>query len=91
MNTWFSAVEIAPATSLKQSDPSFVGRRQQHIDFVAETVMEFTPQSANECAGLVLVQNNEFHFRFVVTRENENIIRLIKRSHGKDQILHHNL
>jgi len=80
-------LHLRPQHLAEQSNPSFVGRRQQHLDFVTETVMEFTPQSANECAGLVLVQNNDFHFRFVVTHENENIIRLIKRSHGNDEIL----
>jgi alpha-N-arabinofuranosidase len=70
----------------KKSNPSFVGRRQQHIDFTAQTEFEFTPQ-ADECAGLVLIQNNDFHFRFVVMQENGNIIRLIKRLHGKDEIL----
>jgi alpha-N-arabinofuranosidase len=83
----FLRLKLRPQHLCEQSNPSFVGRRQQHIDFVAETVMEFTPQSANECAGLVLVQNNEFHFRFVVTSENGPVIRLIKRSHGKDEIL----
>jgi len=71
----------------EQTNPSFVGRRQQHIHFTTETVMEFTPRAANECAGLVLIQNNNFHFRFVVGYENEPVIRLIKRSHGQDETL----
>jgi alpha-N-arabinofuranosidase len=79
-------LRLRPQQLTEQSNPSFVGRRQQHIDFTAQTAFEFTPQ-ANECAGLVLIQNNDFHFRFIVTYENENIIRLIKRSHGKDEIL----
>jgi len=80
-------LRLRPQQLTEQTNPSFVGRRQQHIDFTAQTEFEFTPQSANECAGLVLIQNNDFHFRFVVTHENENIIRLVKRSHGKDETL----
>jgi alpha-N-arabinofuranosidase len=82
----FLRLKLRPQHLCEQSNPGFVGRRQQHIDFTAQTEFEFTPQ-ANECAGLVLVQNNDFHFRFVVTHENENIVRLIKRSHGKDETL----
>jgi len=82
----FLRLRLRPQQLTEQSNSSFVGRRQQHINFTAQTELEFTPQ-ANECAGLVLIQNNVFHFRFVVMHENEKIIRLIKRSHGKDEIL----
>jgi alpha-N-arabinofuranosidase len=79
-------LRLQPQQLTEQSNPSFVGRRQQHINFTAQTEFEFTPQ-AGECAGLVLIQNNDFHFRFVVMHDNENIIRLIKRSNGKDEII----
>ena len=49
--------------------------------------MEFTPQSEHECAGLVLIQNNDFHFRFVVTRTEQSVIRLIKRAAGIEETL----
>jgi alpha-N-arabinofuranosidase len=83
----FLRLRLRPQTLLEQTNPSFVGRRQQHIHFTVQTAFEFTPQSANECAGLVLIQNNDFHFRFVVTHENDNIIHLIQRSHGRDETL----
>ncbi|MFN8381540.1 MAG: glycoside hydrolase family 43 protein [Anaerolineales bacterium] len=82
----FLRLRLRPQQLTEQTNPSFVGRRQQHIDFMAQTEFDFTAQ-INECAGLVLIQSNDFHFRFVVTRENENIIRLIKRSHGQDETL----
>jgi alpha-N-arabinofuranosidase len=49
--------------------------------------MEFSPRDACECAGLVLRQNEDFHFRFVVTCESHPVIQLIRRSHGQDQVL----
>jgi xylan 1,4-beta-xylosidase len=82
----FLRLRLRPQQLSELTNPSFVGRRQQHIDFTAQASFEFTPQ-ANECAGLVLIQNNNFHFRFVVTYENNNIICLIRRSHGKDETL----
>jgi xylan 1,4-beta-xylosidase len=79
-------LRLRPQHLAEKNNPSFVGRRQQHINFTAKTEFEFTPQEG-ECAGLVLIQNNDFHFRFIVTNEDENIIRLIKRSHGQDETL----
>jgi xylan 1,4-beta-xylosidase len=82
----FLRLKVRPQKLSEQSNPSFVGRRQQHINFTAETAFEFTPQQ-NEHAGLALVQSTDFHFLFIVTCESEPVIRLIKRSHGKDETL----
>ena len=82
----FLRLRLRPQDLTGKNNPSFLGRRQQHINFTAQTEFEFTPQ-VDECAGLVLIQNKDFHFRFVVMQENENIIRLIKRLHGKDETL----
>jgi alpha-N-arabinofuranosidase len=46
--------------------------------------LEFTPRGEGECAGLALMQNNNFHVRFVVTRHG---IRLIRRAGGIDETL----
>ncbi len=64
-----------------------MGRRQQHIHFTAQTKLEFTPQSENECAGLALIQNNNFHFLFVVTKTSNPVVQLIKRAQGVETLL----
>jgi len=78
---------LRPQHMAEHSNPSFVGRRQQHIHFAAQTKIEFTPQAANECAGLVLTQNNEFHFRFVVIGGTSPTIQLVQRAHGEEKTL----
>lgn len=83
----FLRLKLRPQHLCEQSNPSFLGRRQQHMDFTAQTEFEFAPQSDAECAGLVLTQNNDFHFRFVVMRENETVIRLIRRAHRNDETI----
>lgn len=83
----FLRLRLRPQHLAEPANPSFVGRRQQHIHFMLETAMEFTPQTAHECAGLVLRQNEDFHFRFVVTCQSDPVIQLIRRSHGQDQLL----
>jgi alpha-N-arabinofuranosidase len=81
-------LKLRPERLSEQANPSFIGRRQQHIHFIARTVLEFTPQSEQECAGLVLLQNNNFHFTFVVKlRETTPVICLTKRAAGVDEIL----
>jgi xylan 1,4-beta-xylosidase len=82
-------LRLRPQMLSEQVNSSFVGRRQQHISFAARTVMDFSPQSADECAGIVLLQNNNFHFRFVATQVEGkgSIVRLIKRENGKETIL----
>jgi alpha-N-arabinofuranosidase len=80
-------LRLRPERLSEQTTPSFVGRRQQHIHFAAQAALEFTPQTGQECAGLALVQNNEFHFCLVVTRGVETVVRLIKRAHGIEEML----
>jgi xylan 1,4-beta-xylosidase len=83
-------LKLQPQTIMEAACPSFVGRRQQHINFTCTASLEFVPQSENECAGLVLLQNNNFHFRLVVTKENANgntVAQLIKRENGTDTVL----
>jgi alpha-N-arabinofuranosidase len=80
-------LHLRPECLSEQVNPSFVGRRQQHIHFTAQAAVEFTPQSAQECAGLALVQNNDFHYCFVVTRAAQPVIRLIRRMAGAEEVL----
>lgn len=47
--------------------PAFLGRRQQHKSFRLETAMDFQPSFLGEEAGLALVQDDRFHYRFTVT------------------------
>jgi alpha-N-arabinofuranosidase len=51
--------------------------------------MAFTPTTTSEWAGLVLLQNNESHFRFVVSQngDGEQVVKLIERKAGSESIL----
>jgi alpha-N-arabinofuranosidase len=77
-------LHLRPQTLAELVNPSFVGRRQQHINFTARAVMEFIPRTANECAGIVLIQNNDFYFRFTITQEDSSIVCLVKREKGEE-------
>lgn len=80
-------LRLRPQRLSELANPSFIGRRQQHIHFLAQTALEFSPKNESECAGLVLVQNNDFHFCFVVTRREVPLVRLIRRTAGVEEVL----
>lgn len=82
-------LKLRPQKISERSNPSFVGRRQQHIDFKAETVVQFAPQSASECAGIVILQNEEFHYRCVYTlnKAGNTVLRIIRRADGDETLI----
>lgn len=81
-------LKLRPERITELVTPSFVGRRQQHINFVASTKMEFTPTNENEGAGIVLLQSNEYNFSFIYTIVgNSKVIRLIQCSAGEEKLL----
>ena len=72
----------------KWENPSFICRRQQHLSFAARVAMEFTPQSANEESGLVLLQNSDFQYRFVyASTDGRTVVKLVKRAAGEEEVL----
>lgn len=82
----FLRLKAKKETIMEEENPSFVGRRQQHLHFFAQTVVEFEPKEEHESAGLVLLQNHNYQFRVLIELEaGETIIRLVKREDGKDE------
>lgn len=69
--------------------PSFVGQRICHMDFAARTRMTFLPEKAGESAGMVLMQNSDYHYRFIVLMNaSENtLMRLIRREDGRETVI----
>jgi alpha-N-arabinofuranosidase len=86
----YLSMQLRPETIMERVNPSFIGRRQQHINFTAALAMEFAPVNTAECAGLVLLQNENFQIRCVstVSPDGELILQVTKRKAGVDQ-LHH--
>lgn len=82
-------LKLRPQKLAEYANPSFVGRRQQHIDFAVRAALEFMPASADEYAGLVLIQNHDHHFRLVSTLNaaGESVVRLERRAAGEETLL----
>ncbi len=63
------------------SQPSFIGRRQQHGNASVSTMMRYMPARDGDKAGLVAFQNDNFNYALVVARDNaQNVVRLEQKS-----------
>lgn len=81
-------LQLKPERLSEISNPSFVGRRQQHLSFRAAADMTFRAGTENETAGFVLLQNADYHFRFELGLDaGEQVLRLIERRGGSEQLL----
>lgn len=84
----YLSLQLAPDAITGLGNPSFIGRRQQDTSFFAETKMLFEPVNKNESAGLVVMMNNNFHFRIEkILENNKNYIQLTRRHAGKEDLI----
>jgi len=73
-------LKLKPISIVENLNPSFVGRRQQHLSFRAATQLIYAPSKNGEVAGIVLLQNADYQFRLEYGRyEGEDQIRLMER------------
>lgn len=80
----FLRLYMRPETICEVGSPSFIGRRQQHMCFSARTVVEFFPDSSNDCVGMTAFLNERFHLRAELSGKT---LTLYRRSGGTDEIL----
>ncbi|MDB4883756.1 MAG: glycoside hydrolase family 43 [Gemmatimonadetes bacterium] len=64
-----------------EAQPSFIGRRQQHLDASASTAMRYVPTVDGDKAGLVAFQNDRYYYFLAVGRiDGRNVVRLEKHA-----------
>jgi xylan 1,4-beta-xylosidase len=80
----FLRMYLRPENISEPVNPSFIGRRQEHINCSVEIRMEFDPVNDGEEAGLVVERdrNNYFIFSFG-QHAGRKVVRLTKRSSDK--------
>jgi xylan 1,4-beta-xylosidase len=78
-------LKLRPEKIGERACPSFIGLRQQHMDFSAATLMEFQPENEGETAGIALVQSDGFHIRMeIALLHGRKIMRLIECKNGSE-------
>jgi len=67
------------------NNPVFIGRRQQHLIFEAETELSFNPTTENAIAGLVCYQNESHNFVLGKTMVDGQSVIVLNRSEKTTQ------
>jgi alpha-N-arabinofuranosidase len=80
-------LKLKPETIMEFGSPSFVGKRQQHLNNTAETKFDFVPANTGEKAGLVVFQN-EAHFYFLAksTVNGNGVVQLFKATPNEKEM-----
>ncbi len=73
------------ATTLDSAlgSPTFVGRRQQHYEFMATTALHFTPQRAGQEAGLTVRMDNRHHYDVFVRQKGTQRLLVLACTLGR--------
>lgn len=82
-------LRLRPETLMERVNPSFIGRRQQHISCTITVGMEFVPKKLDECAGVVLLQRETHQIRCTVKLigTGKPVVQLVRREAGEDKVL----
>jgi alpha-N-arabinofuranosidase len=82
------SMQLRPASCAEKLNPSFLGHRQQHLQGAASVALNFSPQTENEKAGLLIFQN-EKHFYFLCKSldGNTTVIQLYKSGDAQMELL----
>ncbi len=71
-----------------QENPSCALIRQRDMSFDAATAVEFRPAAPGEAAGLVIMQNEDWQFRFEVVMAGEGVaVRAVAREGGVERVI----
>jgi alpha-N-arabinofuranosidase len=83
------ALELRPrAVGLGDfGNPSFLGRRQQHLYASASTVVRFNPAREGDEAGLVALRNDEYWYFLAVGREGRRSVVRLQRRAGAERMI----
>ncbi|MGK7395876.1 MAG: glycoside hydrolase family 43 protein [Candidatus Cyclobacteriaceae bacterium M3_2C_046] len=63
--------------------PTFIGKRQQHFNFEAITLLDFEPERPNEEAGLTAYMNENHHYKMYVTHSDSGRVLRLKYKVGE--------
>ncbi len=70
-----------PVSLAQHRQPSFVGRRQQHMFATASAAMKYRPAAAGDEAGIAAFQNDDFNYQLGVTLDGGRpVVRLTKHA-----------
>lgn len=83
------SMKLRPQKVTELTNPSLIARRIQQHNYLATACMEFTPRTENEEAGLIIVQNDRYHYRLILTKDAKKnpVVRLLKVKGGEESLV----
>jgi alpha-N-arabinofuranosidase len=80
----YLSLTLRPAVCSGDGNPSFLGRRQQHLTGSASIALECAPKAGNEKAGLLVFQNEtHFYFLCVSSADGHPVVQVLRSGTGK--------
>ncbi|MDR0320246.1 MAG: glycoside hydrolase family 43 protein [Treponema sp.] len=77
-----------PQTIREKEHLAFAGRRLRHKNWAFSVSLEFLPKTNMETAGIVLLQNEDWNYRFEIFSSSSGVsLRLIKAAGSSDEII----
>jgi alpha-N-arabinofuranosidase len=73
----------------KKDHPAFIGRRIKHKNWAFSVSMNFLPRSETEAAGIILLQSEDYQYRFEIYSNSfgKPSLRLVRAMGKKDEVL----
>ena len=83
-------LNLRPNKLTEFTNPSLIALRIQHHQFQTIAAMQLTTLGAGEEAGVVIMQNDRFHYRLVIVgrdKKDPQQLRLIRIKAGEEQVV----
>ncbi len=79
------ALRVRPESCAEKVNPSFLGRRQQHLQGSASTALVFAAAAENEKAGLLVFQNEKHFYYLCQSLDGQDTVVQLYKSAGKEK------
>ncbi len=67
------------------ASPTFIGRRQQHFNLQAKTIVDYLPKKDNDMAGMTIFHTNEHHYDLAIRLCNGKRVAILRKRVGDMQ------
>ncbi|MCL2758662.1 MAG: family 43 glycosylhydrolase, partial [Treponema sp.] len=76
---------LKPETMRGRGHPAFAGRRIRHKDWAFSAAIEFTPKANGETAGIILMQNEDYHYKLELCFSSGKTQLRLTKAAGKEK------
>ena len=74
-------LKLKPETVMELGNPSFIGKRQQHLNCSTEVSVDFSAKTDHEKSGLIIFQDeNHFYYLCKSIDQGKGVVQLFKSS-----------